>query len=104
MADRVVDFLFGVVSGGFDLFCPSLSRIRFRGVCERYFSVFYLGVGVGDTLVRRLSDFAERFVAVMSCPGRYVVLYLGGAYMLKLEMLQEMLSMLKSRVKRGGEA
>ena len=34
----------------------------------------------------------------------YVVLYLGGAYMLKLEMLQEMLSMLKSRVKRGGEA
>ena len=70
MADRVVDFLFGVVSGGFDLFCPSLSRIRFRGVCERCFSVFYLGVGVGDTLVRRLSAFAERFVAVVSCPGR----------------------------------
>ena len=70
MADRVVDVLFGVVSGGFDLFCPSLSRIRFRGVCERYFSVFYLGVGVGDTLVRRLSAFAERFVAVVSCPGR----------------------------------
>lgn len=37
-------------------------------------------------------------------PVVYVVLYLGGAYMLKLEMLQEMLSMLKSRVKRGGEA
>ena len=63
MADRVVDFLFGVVSGGFDLFCPSLSRIWFRGVCERYFSVFYLGVGVGDTFVRCLSAFAERFVA-----------------------------------------
>ena len=99
MADRVVDFLFGVVSGGFDLFCSSLSWIWFRGVCERYFSVFYLGVGVGDTFVRCLSAFAERFVAVV-----YVVLYLGGAYMLKLEMLQEMLSMLKSRVKRGGEA
>ena len=95
MADRVVDFLFGVVSGGFDLFCPSLSRIRFRGVCERYFSVFYLGVGVGDTLVRRLSAFAERFVAVVSCPGRVC-----GVFFWR----QEMLSMLKSRVKRGGEA
>ena len=77
MADRVVDFLFGAVSGGFGLFCPSLSRIWFRGVCERYFPVFYLGVVIGDTLVRRLSAFAERFVAVVSCPGRLCRFVLG---------------------------
>lgn len=52
------------------IFLPVAFSDTVSGVCERCFSVFYLGVGVGDTLVRRLSAFAERFVAVVSCPGR----------------------------------
>ncbi len=34
----------------------------------------------------------------------YTVVYLGGAYLLKLEMWQESMSMLKARLQKGGEA
>ena len=34
----------------------------------------------------------------------YAVAYLGGAYLLKLEMWQESMSMLKARLQKGGEA
>ena len=86
-----------------------------------FFARRFLGYGFGEYV----KDVSPYFIlalasAILSCgvylllpsdlwrlclvPVVYVVLYLGGAYMLKLEMLQEMLSMLKSRVKRGGEA
>ena len=86
-----------------------------------FFARRFLGYGFGEYV----KDIFPYFIlalasAILSCgvylllpsdlwrlclvPVVYVVLYLGGAYMLKLEMLQEMLSMLKSRVKRGGEA
>ena len=84
---------------------------------DRRCVVYCFGVVVKDILPYFILALAS---AILSCgvylllpsdlwrlclvPVVYVVLYLGGAYMLKLEMLQEMLSMLKSRVKRGGEA
>ena len=37
-------------------------------------------------------------------PVVYAVAYLGGAYLLKLEMWQESMSMLKARLQKGGEA
>lgn len=104
MADRVVDFLFGVVSGGFDLFCPSLSRIRFREYVKDIFPYFILALASAILSCGVYLLLPSDLWRLCLVPVVYVVLYLGGAYMLKLEMLQEMLSMLKSRVKRGGEA
>lgn len=37
-------------------------------------------------------------------PVVYAIVYLGGAYLLKLEMWQESMSMLKARLQKGGEA
>lgn len=37
-------------------------------------------------------------------PVVYGIVYLSGAYLLKLEMWQESMSMLKARLQKGGEA
>ena len=101
---RVVGLVFVAVAGHGHIFCPQVHRLWLWRIPQGYISLFPAGIRFGHRSAGVYLLLPGDVWRLCIVPLVYAVAYLGGAYLLKLEMWQESMSMLKARLQKGGEA